>query len=103
VSLRRADRRPASRSPSRRLPDTAGWRERGRKRARPRREHGAATLAANHYADSQGRSVQCARWLVEAGGDVEVRDLQGRTAAELLREGGRDEELRTLLLGSVVG
>jgi hypothetical protein len=32
-----------------------------------------------------------------------VRDLQGRTAAELLREGGRDEELRTLLLGSVVG
>jgi ankyrin repeat protein len=43
-------------------------------------------LAANRYADSQGRRVQCARWLVEAGGDVGVTDLQGRTAAELLRE-----------------
>jgi ankyrin repeat protein len=60
-------------------------------------------LAANRYADSQGRRVRCARWLVEAGGDAGVRDLQGRTAAELLREGGRDEELRALLLGAVVG
>jgi ankyrin repeat protein len=56
-------------------------------------------LAANHYADSEGKRAKCARWLVEKGADINLTDRTGKRALDLLKEGPRDEGMRAMLRG----
>ena len=56
-------------------------------------------IAADRYADSEGRRAQAVRLLVEAGANKTVRDGQGRMPVELLEEAERDTDIRSILVG----
>jgi ankyrin repeat protein len=55
-------------------------------------------ISQNGYAE--GGRGECARLLVEAGVDVNVKDGQGKLAVELLGEEERDREMKAVLLES---
>lgn len=56
-------------------------------------------VAADRYADSEGRRAQAMRLLVKAGANRAVRDGQGRMPVELLEDGQRNAGIRSVLVG----